>query len=85
MAYHWTFGKDPLKLGKICEWSTINVCNDGPSEKILCRNFRKLSPLVESYIMEEVRLRSSEMFKDGYLKNIFPDEALLWILFDIWE
>ena len=23
MVYRWTFRKDPLKLEKICEWSTI--------------------------------------------------------------
>ena len=23
MAYHWTFGKNPLNLEKLCVWSTI--------------------------------------------------------------
>ena len=36
-------------------------CNDGPSEKVLYRTCRKLSSLIENYIMEEVRSPSPEI------------------------
>ena len=67
MAYHWSFGKDPLNLEKFCERSTIKhdkidygVTMD-LQKKVLYRNWCKLSALIENYIMEADRLPSPEI------------------------
>ena len=42
-------------------WYNILWCTDRSSEKVLYRTWWKLSSLIENYIMEKVRLPSSEI------------------------
>ena len=47
-------GACPRACPRACPPSSLPWCNDGPSEKGLYRTCRKLSSLIENYVMEGV-------------------------------